>query len=374
MRTKNQRKGNGERPKVLGTGLIALDIVMNTTHKNTPFIGVGGTCGNVLTILSLLGWDSYPVARLNGSSASVRIQEDLQSWKVHLDFVQSSPPADPPVIIHTIRKDRHGQPYHRFSFNCPTCGSWLPNFKPIVAATAHEVNSAAINNRVFFFDRASRASITLAQASAKKGAVVVFEPISMSDKKLFAEAVEVSHILKYSNERFDVSPLDSLATTKPTLEIQTQGPKGLRFRLSSNQDHSNQWLELEAMEVTQLVDSAGSGDWCTAGLVNALCNEGLDGFRKMTKFDVINGLNFGQALASWSCQFEGARGGMYHLTETQYFEQLDQILSDFRTSDTAVQPLVTAAPHTSEWGPPLLRFNDQAVCSLSEEYRNACCL
>ena len=226
----SHHEGKSERPKVLGTGLIALDIVMNTTRKSTPFIGVGGTCGNVLTILSLLGWDSYPVARLNEGAASLRIQEDLKSWNVHLDFAQSDPPADPPVIIHTIRKDRHGQPYHRFSFNCPTCGSWLPNFKPVVAATAHEVNSAVLDNRVFFFDRASRASITLAKTSAEKGAVVVFEPISISDKKLFAEAVNACHILKYSDERFEGSPVDSLAVTKPSLEIQTQGAKGLRFR------------------------------------------------------------------------------------------------------------------------------------------------
>jgi hypothetical protein len=60
-------------PKVLGTGLIALDVVINTEFDRVPFFWAGGTCGNVMTILSSLGWDSYPVARLNGDSASRRV-------------------------------------------------------------------------------------------------------------------------------------------------------------------------------------------------------------------------------------------------------------------------------------------------------------
>lgn len=373
MKTKKHTERDIQRPKVLGTGLIALDIVMNTTQDNTPFIGVGGTCGNVLTILSLLGWDSYPIARLNECPAATRIQEDFKTWNVHLDFARSAPQTDPPVIIHSIRKDRHGQPYHRFSFNCPTCGSWLPNFKPIVASTANEVTSSANDSCVFFFDRASRASINIAKACVEKGTVVVFEPISASDKRLFAEAVATCHILKYSDERLGQSPVEAMGLKRPILEIQTQGPSGLKFRFQAKKNSSDAWQQLAPIPVAKLLDCAGAGDWCTAGLIDTLCKEGLDAFRKMTKSNVIRGLNFGQRLASWSCQFEGSRGGMYQLSDSTYSQQLDQILADFRKPE-ASKEVVRQSPTRSPQNTSLLRFNHEAVCSVSLERGSACCL
>ena len=47
-------------PVVVGTGLVALDIVINSDVHRPPQLWAGGTCGNVLTILSYLGWHAYP--------------------------------------------------------------------------------------------------------------------------------------------------------------------------------------------------------------------------------------------------------------------------------------------------------------------------
>ena len=43
--------------KVAGIGLIALDLLIQCDEKS-PSVAAGGTCGNVLAILALLGWQS----------------------------------------------------------------------------------------------------------------------------------------------------------------------------------------------------------------------------------------------------------------------------------------------------------------------------
>ena len=57
-------------PVVVGTGLVALDVVMNSDAHQPPRLWAGGTCGNVLTSLSYLGWQAYPVSRLNKDTAA----------------------------------------------------------------------------------------------------------------------------------------------------------------------------------------------------------------------------------------------------------------------------------------------------------------
>src|SRR5215831_3040640 len=67
-----------ERPKVFGAGLIALDLVISSDPQSPARSWAGGTCGNVLSILAYLGWEAYPIARLNGDPASIRVLADMQ--------------------------------------------------------------------------------------------------------------------------------------------------------------------------------------------------------------------------------------------------------------------------------------------------------
>ena len=72
-------------PKVFGAGLIALDVVIGATPEAPVRSYAGGTCGNVLAILAFLGWEAYPIARLNADVASERVRSDLSRWGVHLN-------------------------------------------------------------------------------------------------------------------------------------------------------------------------------------------------------------------------------------------------------------------------------------------------
>ena len=60
------------RPVAVGTGLLALDVIVNAETEGPPQCFAGGSCGNVLTILSYLDWNTFPVARLSQGLATDR--------------------------------------------------------------------------------------------------------------------------------------------------------------------------------------------------------------------------------------------------------------------------------------------------------------
>ena len=63
-----------DRPKIIGVGLVSLDFVVGTTVRSWA----GGTCGNVLAILAHLGWDAWPVARLDNDAAGALTEVALR--------------------------------------------------------------------------------------------------------------------------------------------------------------------------------------------------------------------------------------------------------------------------------------------------------
>ncbi|MFN8333455.1 MAG: hypothetical protein U0T81_19955, partial [Saprospiraceae bacterium] len=69
---------------------------------------------------------------------------------------------------------------------------------------------------------------------------------------------------------------------------------------------------------------------------------------------IADGIRFGQALAAWNCQFEGARGGMYTVSKKQFQQQVNEIL----TGSGKVIPVTSEA---SMEGP-----NASAVCKVCE--------
>lgn len=316
-----------EKPRAFGTGLIALDLVMSANPNLPMQAWAGGTCGNVLLILAYLGWESYPIARMNGDPASERVRADMSRWGVRLDFTGCVPTSHTPIIIQEIRRGRDGLPTHRFSWTCPQCGQWLPSFKPITRQAVDAVGEGLNGAKVFFMDRLSRAALTLAARAADAGAIVMFEPSGKSDPKLFAEALQLAHIVKYADQRLSEAGGAMANDSATILEIQTMGIEGLRYRhrLAEPCD----WTHLPAVSAPQFLDSCGSGDWCSAGLLSKIAGGGLTGLKSASNENLISALRYGQALAAWSCAFEGARGGMYAV-ERDGFDDLIRRLLDGR--------------------------------------------
>ena len=142
-----------QKPLAVGMGLVALDVVFTTNGYVAPRCYAGGTCGNVLTILSYLGWRSLPVSRLRADKPGERLVQDLQRWGVSTEFVTQSPDGSTPVIVQRIRCSAGGVPRHSFSWRCPSCGAHLPGYKPVLASDIEATALAIPRGAVFFFDR-----------------------------------------------------------------------------------------------------------------------------------------------------------------------------------------------------------------------------
>ncbi|MHB0928816.1 MAG: PfkB family carbohydrate kinase [Candidatus Nanopelagicales bacterium] len=317
----------GSRPSVVGTGLIVLDIVVSSESDDLSSYA-GGTCGNVLSVLSFLGWDAYPVARLNGDAASRRVKADMRRWRVHLDFAECEPTTDTPIIVQTIGRDERSGTYHRFGWHCPFCGHVLPRFKSVTLDAVVPLSEAMGEPTVFFLDRLSSASLKLARIAAERGAIVVFEPSAKMSRRLFVEALTLAHVVKYSEERFGSLGNAAGGVRRGFLEIQTLGDRGLRYRNRMRGTmQAPGWKVLDANHMPEVVDTCGAGDWCTAGFIHGICRKGLEALREAARADVEEALQFGQALAAWNCGFEGARGGMYRVDKAAFERQVKQILS-----------------------------------------------
>lgn len=313
-------------PKVFGAGLIALDLVVSSNPRSPIQSWAGGTCGNVLSILAYLGWDAFPIARMNGDPASDRVKADMERWGVRLDFSSCSPTTHTPIVIQEIRAKRDGSPTHRFSWSCPRCGQWLPGFRAITREVVEIVKPSLSGSSVFFMDRLSRATLTLAAQASDDGALVVFEPSASSDKKLFCEAIQIAHVVKYANQRMD-SATDAMGNGSATLlEVQTLGSEGLRYRHRLSRNLSD-WRHLNAVPAPRIADTCGSGDWCTAGLVSQVARNGREGFLCGGAAAIRQALRYGQALAAWNCGFEGARGGMYAVDSKALELQIELLLA-----------------------------------------------
>ena len=289
-----------EGASALGGGFVALDVVDGDRGQ---FAAVGGSCGNVLTILAWLGWSSAPVARLGADPAAEFVREDLETFGVQLRHVSASARVQTPVVLQRFVEDRQGHRQHRFSLVCPECGAWLPRFRSVMMSHATKV-MAETPPKCFYFDRISPALLRLAEWVRCKGGLVFFEPSSIGDEALLRRAIDTCHVLKYSDER--LGHVEDLADARqPALIVRTRGPEGLESRWRGR------WSQQSAFKAAKVVDAAGSGDWCSAGLIHVIGQAGTAMLPNLQKVEIERGLRLGQALAALNCAHEGARGLMY---------------------------------------------------------------
>lgn len=287
----------------VGAGLICLDVLIWDGQRVPISYYVGGTCGNVMMILSYMGWDTYPIARLDGTKDGVRVLDDMKKHRVHTDFV-STQDGKTPVIVQRNFINKDGIPTHKFESR-NNIGRFYLDFKSLTLKQANGViERIDFVPKVFFFDRVSPAILRLAELFKEKGSVIFFEPSSRGgDVKRFNQCVEVADVIKFSDQR--IKDVEQFESYKDKLFIQTQGAKGLSYRLNSG------WKHLEPVANDKVVDTAGAGDWTAAALINNLFkNKVMFGICNLLESDLETALNEAQKVGAESCSYEGARGMM----------------------------------------------------------------
>jgi sugar/nucleoside kinase (ribokinase family) len=338
----------------IGTGFVALDVVVETQTDAAPIIAAGGSCGNVMAILAYLGWDAYPVARIGYGGVADLVRDDLSRAGVCLDLAGCEPLVETPVVVQVNYQARDGSRRHRFLQKCPDCGAWLPSYRPVtehsvrpVIEMLEDAAQGGVTPNVCFFDRVSRGALALADACSRLGAVVMFEPSGQADEGQFMEAIEVSHIVKYASDRlakFETLLESARRAAPPLLEVMTDGAAGLRFRHSrasatGRGRRSGNWRHLRAIPVPTFRDSAGAGDWCSAGLLSLLGGAGTAGIASATIGEVEHALRYGQAAAALACGFPGARGVAMAMSANELRGAIDRMLhqdsSEFTLNETS---------------------------------------
>ncbi len=287
----------------VGAGLISLDVLIWDGKRIPVAYYVGGTCGNVMMILSHMGWDSYPIARLDGTRDTERLLADMKKHGVHIDHITTID-GKTPVIVQRNFISKDGVPTHKFESRNGK-GHFYLDFKPLTVKQAESViEKICFVPKVFFFDRVAPAILKLATAFKEKGSVVFFEPSSRGNSvKLFNDCVEIADIIKFADQRIkDCRRFDGISDK---LFIQTQGADGLRYRLNS------EWIHLNPIVNENVVDTAGAGDWTAAALINELFRDKAKGnIAELSVSEIERALNEAQKVGAKSCSFEGARGMM----------------------------------------------------------------
>lgn len=304
-------------PLCIGSGFVALDVVQS---ESGSFSAVGGSCGNVMAILAWLGWKARPSARLGADPNGVLVLSAFRDVGVDPVHLLQDKTVSTPVVIQRFVENAEGQRVHRFFLFCPDCGVWLPRFRPTTKRQVAPIMDGTAP-RAFYFDRVSPSSLELASWAAHSGSLVLFEPSSICDERAFQRAINTCHILKYSKDRLGHLP-DFVAIEQPKLIVETHGGNGLRVRWHGR------WSQLPAFRVPVVVDAAGAGDWCSAGLIHHLARQGTVDWAAFQESDIHRALRSGQAMAAINCGFEGARGAMTSLSFQSFARTLCSLVQN----------------------------------------------
>lgn len=300
------------------------------------YTGIGGSTGNVLSILAFLGWESLPLMNLGRDHVGTTIHREFTKLGANMRHVRLNRGLTSPLLYQFA-----GEPSEvpRYSFACPACGQTRRFHENLVESGGDEYLRCAAESNVFFFDRVTAGTVRMAQAARAGGAFVFFEPSSISaDRDLFDAALSHAHVVKYSVDRIR-EPLDHRLSSG-FVEIQTLGARGLRFRKHSLVPD---WVELPALCTSSVVDTSGAGDWCTAGFLHAMfASRGANELCDLGYNDIYRSLRLGQSIAALSVRHFGARGMMRAWQPSDALEMAQRIL------DGVNAPEWTGPDHTHQ--------------------------
>lgn len=291
--------------EVVGTGFTALDRVVSEDHVSIETLG--GSCGNVLISLAMLGRRVAPVLELGDDDTAARLIEEFLEAGTDTTYVRRRQGMTTPIVEQT--NDRAtGQ--HRFSFVCGAHGGGRASYQPATRLLFEKAYRAVTCCRVFYADRTNTDILWTMRLAKEKGATVIFEPSDFSDRAAVDEACSVADIVKVSSDRLKSDILRSAQFV-----IVTHGSRGLEL-ISSD---ASSWFP--AVEASRFEDACGSGDMVTVALIDALLSS--DGRRQETALHetVARGLMLGQRVAAANCAYVGARG-MFRVEGSPYVRAL----------------------------------------------------
>lgn len=300
------KEKQGKKLTCLGAGTFPLDNLQEKNGKDvkTIYQHVGGTCGNVMSILAWMGWHTLPAARLDDSETGLLIKADLESYGCDTRFVSNTPDGGTTILDIIHKTGRDGKPKTAYMAHSPRGGRFVNHRFWTLKQAQTLFDSLEEMPDVFFFDRCAPGNILLAQLFHERGVLVYYEPNEPVDRN-FLRAVATSDIVKFSNEKHpDVSFTEGF-TDK--LFIQTLNEKGLRFKL-----RAEGWMTIPPEHNPHAVDGEGAGDWTTSAFINEMGHHHMLTFDRIHLPNTWHCLQEAQRVASESVSYIGAKGLIHH--------------------------------------------------------------
>ena len=295
---------------VIGSGIYCLDKIVVRDYpawpQARPFTDrtvleeVGGTCGNVMCILSWLGWKAMPQACLDDSPEGLKMTSDLARYGCDCRYVSNTPEGGTTLLWCTHKRNPDGSRTITFRAGSPG-GSRFPkrHFLRVRDEAPAFLESLDECPGVYFFDDPAAGHRLIARSLRERGTLVYFEPSGIGTKADL-EAVAVSDIVKFSGKQVpDVSFTERFPDK---LFIQTLDKDGLRFRL-----RVGAWVHVPPVPCREVVDWEGAGDWTTSAFLTKLAAKETP-FAELTERDVETALTAAQTVASQSIRFLSSKG------------------------------------------------------------------
>jgi fructokinase len=290
------------KPKCLGTGLLSLDLIYQDLDR--PYAAAGGSCGNVMAILSSFGWEASPAGSIGRDVAADILLHDLQSLGVITDWVDTVESVQTPIILEFLNQVDEVA-VHSFSRTCHKTNQKLARYNSISDVHFQKLSHRVQEFDVYYFDRLDHISVAISKLFKKQDKPVFFEPQKLTDLQLFLDVLPYVDILKVSEDA-DPQIFEALEFYSPQLTVVTRGKRGLSYQVKDRQS-----VSVTAMEQSDFVDACGSGDWLSATIINDLLNENIRSLESLTDGILEAALFRAQVNSAQNLAFAGARGSMY---------------------------------------------------------------
>lgn len=295
---------------VVGTGFTVLDRIY-AGDAIRPLEELGGTCGNVLVSLAMLGWRVAPLLSLGDDTVGRFLLDVFDRAGAATNFVNLREGRSSPVLVQHI-DTALGQ--HNFSAVCPGTNIRFAGFQSIGPDDVEIAQEAVSGCSILFADRVSESIVESMTIAAAAGAIVYFEPSAVGAPELFADAVRLSSIVKFSSERLG-ELVNDLEQSSEAILVVTHGAAGLEVR------HGIERAFCPAIPATNVVDTCGSGDMVSVGLIDRLLDSDISTSTPLTLPAVLPGIVAGQRLAMENCAFAGARG-LFRQRGAEYVQKI----------------------------------------------------
>lgn len=291
----------------LGAGTFPLDnLLMKSADGSieTIYQHVGGTAGNVMSILAWMGWHTLPAARLDDSEVGLQLKADLESYGCDTRYLTNTPEGGTTILDIIHKTGRDGKPKTAYMAHSPRGGRFVNHRFWTLKQAQALFDSLDQMPDIFFFDRCAPGNILLAELLHERGVLVYYEPNEAVDRN-FLRAVAVSDIIKFSNEKHPNISFTDCYTDK--LFIQTMNQNGLRYSL-----RGGDWKRLVPVCNPNAIDGEGAGDWTSSTLIDALGKQGLPRIADIQASILEDCLMVAQKVASESVSYIGAKGLIHH--------------------------------------------------------------